>query len=213
MRINEKDREELLARFEEKYTPEALTGCWLWYAGVDSYGYGQIKVPWRRSPEKAHRVSYLLFRGDIPDDLCVCHHCDTPACVNPFHLFLGTKRDNSIDCARKGRRHNQRITVETAREIYRARGTLSEIAERWGIHPSTISEIQTGRTKVYATGATARSTRKRLTRKLSPEQIREIFLAAGPIKETAYTFGVSTRTVSLIRNRKSGIQWTQDLIS
>ena len=71
--------------------------CWLWMGGRDIEGYGRF------SHGQAHRVAWELSRGPISTGLVVCHHCDTPACVNPDHLFVGTQRDNRLDCVRKGR--------------------------------------------------------------------------------------------------------------
>lgn len=93
----------LAERFEEKYEPEPNTGCWLWTAALDSKGYGVIGTG-PHKVDRAHRVSYRLFKGD-PTGLDVCHRCDTPACVNPDHLFLGTAKDNIQDMIRKGRKN------------------------------------------------------------------------------------------------------------
>jgi hypothetical protein len=94
--------ESLQERFERQYTPEPNSGCWLW-AGFErsNQGYGGIQIGGRA--KFAHRVSWELHRGPIPDGLFVLHKCDVPSCVNPDHLFLGTKRDNAIDRHRKGR--------------------------------------------------------------------------------------------------------------
>jgi len=87
--------------FEDKYIPEPMSGCWLWLGSCDDKGYGKGFSCQRRY--KAHRHSWTLYRGEIPLGLCVLHKCDTPACVNPDHLFLGTRTDNSVDKVRKAR--------------------------------------------------------------------------------------------------------------
>lgn len=89
--------------------------CWLWTASTTRYGYGRLQVSGHAL--LAHRIAYALAHGSLPDDLLVCHHCDTPACVRPDHLFLGTYADNRIDCIRKGRassgdRHWTHITPD-----------------------------------------------------------------------------------------------------
>ena len=80
------------------------SGCWLW-DGSSNGRYGQINVGGR--PVLAHRASYEAFKSRPDDDALVCHRCDTPYCVNPDHLFLGTVRENAIDMASKGRGANQ----------------------------------------------------------------------------------------------------------
>lgn len=76
-------------------------GCWLWQAALNEKGYGVFGKGGRTY--KAHRLSYEYLSGPIPHGMCVLHRCDTPACVNPDHMFLGTRADNNADMHAKGR--------------------------------------------------------------------------------------------------------------
>lgn len=98
----------LYEKFNERWIPEPNTGCWLWTHGSLVAGYGVIQDG--NKSLKAHRVSYELFIGQIGKGLFVCHKCDTPACVNPNHLWLGTCKDNLRDAVKKKRMHEQKKT-------------------------------------------------------------------------------------------------------
>lgn len=75
--------------------------CWYWTASRSRKGYGSFRFYGKTS--QAHRVAWILTKGNIPDGLCVLHRCDTPSCVNPRHLFLGTFSDNTADMISKNR--------------------------------------------------------------------------------------------------------------
>jgi hypothetical protein len=82
--------------------------CWEWYGVKDKRGYGQTG----RNDKYigAHRLSWTLYRGEIPKGMHVLHRCDNPPCVNPDHLFLGTNSENQLDSVSKGRHPNTRKT-------------------------------------------------------------------------------------------------------
>jgi len=81
--------------------PVTESGCWIWTRCTSRQGYGQITICRKTIP--ASRVSYELFVGPIPDGMFVCHSCDTPPCVNPAHLWIGSPKDNVSDMIKKGR--------------------------------------------------------------------------------------------------------------
>jgi len=83
-----------------KHFKKHENGCWIWTANKAGK-YGQLA--YGTTSKYAHRLSYELHVGEIPKGMCVCHKCDTPLCVNPEHLFLGTVKDNNYDCMNKGR--------------------------------------------------------------------------------------------------------------
>lgn len=123
-------------------------GCWKWRGSKDAQGYGQLSFG--KMPIKASRASYLLFCGELKPRRCVLHKCDNPECTNPKHLFLGSKHDNLRDAAEKGRmprgerHHNSKLTAAKIRKILASKDLQKTIAQRFGIHPGTVSQIKRG---------------------------------------------------------------------
>lgn len=124
------------------------TKCWIWQRYVFEDGYGGIminRVFWR-----AHRYSYTLFNGEIPNGLHVLHKCDTPLCVNPEHLFVGTEQDNMQDCMSKDRNckgedhHAAKLTEEDViniRKVYKKGCRINgarPLARRYNVSKPTI---------------------------------------------------------------------------
>lgn len=124
------------------------TGCWEWQ-GATSDGYGMVCVGNRRN-DRVHRVAYTLWVGPIPPRLFVLHKCDNRPCFNPEHLYVGTKHQNSLDMAHKGRapfgeRSGRAKLTWTAVEHIRSQPrtvTNKAIAGIYDVDPSTISRIR-----------------------------------------------------------------------
>lgn len=139
--------------------------CWLWTGPIFTHtGYGLITIAWRGFGSKtygAHRVSWMLEYGPLPDEALVCHTCDVRLCVRPSHLFLGTRTDNMHDASVKGRmatgaNHGKVIQakartgldedkVRRIRELRRLRVSPSQIAATFGVSPSTVWAIFYGK--------------------------------------------------------------------
>ena len=87
--------------FESCYKVNLKTDCWLWQRALKGCGYGHKWYDGKY--QSAHRISWSIHRGPVPEGLFVLHKCDVMRCVNPAHLFLGTQQDNMDDQRRKGR--------------------------------------------------------------------------------------------------------------
>lgn len=128
---------------ERFYSKVDKTGdCWLWTGCRLSNGYGQFYYKGRN--HGAHRVSYILSHGEIPEGCVVMHSCDNPQCVNPAHLSLGSHTDNMKDMARKLRQANRKLTPDDVRKIRKAEGSLRAIGRKFGVDHATISQIKKG---------------------------------------------------------------------
>jgi hypothetical protein len=132
--------------------------CWHWF-GAKREGYGRL---WNCGRVvQAHRYYYEKYVGEIPEGLCVLHRCDNPSCVNPSHLFLGTKKDNTQDALKKGRlkcrwpklygeQHPQhKLTWDQVREVRKryslGRVTQRQLAKEFSVDPMTICNVVNGK--------------------------------------------------------------------
>jgi hypothetical protein len=129
--------------------PTLKTRCWRWVGAIQGTGYGGFWL--NRKLEYSHRVSYMLFNGIISKNFDVCHACDNRWCVNPDHLFLGSRKENMFDAIKKGRTAkgerdgNSTLTNEQVREIKKKHSqggyTHRELAKEYGVVHSTIGCI------------------------------------------------------------------------
>lgn len=147
----------VIQRFWDKVKKESENECWEWIGAINSTGRGIFNYPGMKNG-KAHRVSWIIHYGDIPNNLCVLHHCDNGKCVNPNHLFLGTKGDNNTDRKQKGRSNplrgendpKSKLTEENVRDIRKLYIPDSKefnqfkLADMFGVSRSTILAILRG---------------------------------------------------------------------
>jgi len=146
-------------KFEKRFwskvqLPQDLKNdCWIWIAGKGRDGYGRFYV--KNTTIKDHRVranrlSYEYYYGIPPNNMEVCHKCDNPACVNPNHLFLGSKRDNQLDKIAKNRQARGTINgrskltefdIINIRQLYKQGTTCQMLANMYNMGWTTINNI------------------------------------------------------------------------
>lgn len=211
-RVVEATSAKLRARIEQWSIPEPNSGCWLWLGSVSAGGYARTTI--KRSVN-AHRVSWIAFRGAIPNGMHVLHHCDNRICVNPDHLFLGTNADNVADKVAKGRQAFNRglnhpaakLTDDQVRAIYSDRRPLSAIAGCYGIAKSTVTQIKYQGGWAHITGGPAPRRQKPIgelqgSAKLTESDVRKIRDDTRTQSKIAAEYGVHQTTVHAIKSRK-----------
>ncbi len=140
--------------FKYVVIPESNNDCMEWQGYVNPSGYGKLMHDLK--PYRAHRLSYLVFKGEIPKEKEVCHMCDNKKCINPSHLFLGTHQQNMNDMVKKGRQNsvrgsqhaNSKLNESKVKEIKKLllAGVFQRtIAKQFGVHQSIIKEINLNR--------------------------------------------------------------------
>lgn len=139
-----------IVRFKA-FVAKVSSGCEEWQSTLNQAGYGKFYFEGRQVV--ASRVSYLLFKGDIPRGGWVLHHCDNPKCVNPDHLYLGTAKENARDREARGRgmkgrrRHRPPHTAElisACRDLHVNGKSQQAIAKEFGISQPSVSRFIRG---------------------------------------------------------------------
>ena len=150
----------LRERFDAKWTPCPMSGCWLWLGSTLTGGYGHMRLgaPVRENV-LAHRAAYELYVGPVPDGMLVCHKCDNRLCVNPAHLFVGTAADNMRDASKKnrttqGERNSfAKLTLHDVIVIRKnSHMPQDELARMFGVSHGQVRRIITGKTWAWAIG-------------------------------------------------------------
>jgi len=205
---------------------ETQEGCWGWTGATQRGGYGCLGVvkDGKQTTIGAHRFSYELHFGSIPDGLFVLHSCDNPACTNPEHLRVGTNAENMADMRSKGRERSfvgeqnpsAKLTpakVQEIRERYARGQSGEEIAAAYGVDYSLIRMVVTGKIWAHVPGADPSAPRhdrkgeEHHNSKLTKEDVRAIRaksaagMSAGQI---ARLYGVNRTAIGRILN---GITW------
>ena len=138
----------ILSRVKKEQRRDYLDECWICNGESNQYGYAVYA--WRDSGKRRrtgmHRYVYGVLVGTIPEGMCVCHHCDQPACCNPSHLFLGTRAENIADAGRKGRMgtKKRKLTERQVLEImdrYDAGVNRRQLGRDFGVHTPQIYRI------------------------------------------------------------------------
>ncbi len=165
-----KREENIETRFARKVQRSAPDACWEWQGGIANTGYGQMSVrrpDGRWTMENTHRIAWKLVQGAIPAGQCVLHRCDNRKCVNPAHLFLGTKADNIADMVSKGRQargEKKPLTTPLSAQCVAAikaalapftgnrvrRGVVRDLAEKFGVCRASVTNIGKGKTWRHA---------------------------------------------------------------
>lgn len=133
--------------FESNFMPEPNSGCWLWTGFTTSEGYGRCNI--NRAVHNAHRVSFAMNGGTIPNGYLVLHSCDNPCCVNPDHLRIGTDAENAADRSYR-RRDKLKITDDEVVKIRNMPGKYAAIAKQFGISPAYVCRIKQRNSRIFA---------------------------------------------------------------
>lgn len=192
-------------RFAEKYRINE-SGCWIWTA-AKSRGYGYLGRERNSGGAPAHRISYELPVGPVPDGMIVRHKCHNPSCVNPDHLTVGTHRDNMRDMRLSGRRLGRNIgSTLTGRQMAKLKrllfkgATQQAAADALGINRTTVQRALY-RGDLTADWKLSRPPRRKYLTAEERERVRAELATGKSLSVIGRMFGVDRKTIRNIRDR------------
>lgn len=137
-------------------------GCWEWQGDLHREGYGYTTEYETNKKSHVHRISYKVFKGEIPEGLYVCHHCDNRKCIAPNHLFVGTAKENMQDALKKGRLEHVKLMqpkgeeklnsklkefeVKEIKKMISQREKIAVISRKYNVSWSVIDSIKRNKT-------------------------------------------------------------------
>lgn len=122
-------------------------GCWIYQGALtqSGTGYGHLRIGGRNGRDVlAHRASFEIHVGPVPDGLCVLHRCDVKQCVRPDHLYLGTQRDNMVDVLERQLRTSLKLSSDTVRQIRTSRAagaSVASLASHFSVSEQAIRDV------------------------------------------------------------------------
>jgi len=198
-------------RFWRFVTKLSDAECWDWTGSKNAKGYGSLP---NGNEQLAHRISHIIFKGEIPDKIMVLHHCDNPSCVNPSHLYLGDNKQNMIDMISRGRARPQgappKLTDEQVKIVAESAESVRALSERFNVSRGVIELIKSGKTYSHLGLSINKAEKAEVNRKgslnasakLTEETVLLIRASNESNRLTGIRYNVSTSLVSMIKNRK-----------
>jgi len=198
-------------RFWRFVTKLSDAECWEWQGSKSDKGYG--KLPYEKE-QQAHRVSYILFKGEIPKKTMVLHHCDNPSCVNPNHLYLGDNKQNMIDMITRDRAKPRgkppTLSKNQVMLIAESNDTVKNIATEFNTSISSVRLIKSGGMYAHMGLNIVKAEKSEGNHsgssngmaKLTEETVLLIRESTESNRLTGLRYNVSSSLVSMIKNRK-----------
>lgn len=203
-----------MVRFLSKCIPHGDSMCWTWIGGRETGRYGRFNM--NGASMNAQRAAYILFIGPIPRNAHICHTCDNRLCVNPKHLYAGSNETNVKDRVARGRTArgelagNAKLTEQDILSIYRDTRTRAAVARAYGVTPSVIERVASGKTWRHVADRAGHQCSSRNTSgvwngraKLTPDSVRDIRASHASARDLAVKYGVSESSIFRVRRAES----------